>query len=70
VDDVTSAIFSPWENLAYGHTLTGLWHRWGLSEEVILRNPFQPLSLLYDAAGQPQPAAEAAEQLAVLAYKA
>jgi hypothetical protein len=69
VDDVTSAIFNPWENLAYGHTLTGLWHRWGLSEEVILRNPFQPLTLLYDAAGQPQPAAEAAEQLAVLTYK-
>ena len=70
VDDVTSAIFSPWENLTYGHTLTGLWHRWGLSEEVILRNPFQPLTLLYDAAGQPQSAAEAAEQLAVLAYQA
>jgi len=33
-----------------------------------MRNPFQPLSLLYDAAGQPQPAAAAAEQLAVLAY--
>ncbi|QKG54216.1 hypothetical protein [Hymenobacter sp. BRD67] len=51
IDDVTSTIFSPWENLAYGHTLTGLWHRWGLTEELILRNPFQPLSLLYDAAG-------------------
>jgi hypothetical protein len=68
VDDVTATIFNPWDNLAYAHTLTGLWPRWGLTEEVILRNPFQPLSLLYDAAGQPQPAAAAAEQLAVLAY--
>ena len=68
VDDVTATIFNPWDNLAYGHTLTGLWPRWGLTEEMILRNPFQPLSLLYDAAGQPQPAAAAAEQLAVLAY--
>ena len=69
VDDVTATVFNPWENLAYGHTLTGLWARWGLTEAQILANPFQPLSLLYDAAGQPQPAAEAAEQLAVLTYQ-
>jgi hypothetical protein len=69
VDDVTAAVFNPWENLAYGHTLTGLWARWGLTEAQILANPFQPLSLLYDAAGQPQSAAEAAEQLAVLTYQ-
>lgn len=68
VDDVTATIFNPWDNLAYAHTLTGLWPRWGLTEAQILRNPLQPLSLLYDAAGQPQPAAAAAEQLAVLAY--
>jgi hypothetical protein len=68
VDDVTATIFNPWENLSYGHVLTGLWGRWGLTEEVILRNPFQPLSLLYDATTQPQPAEAAAEQLAVLAY--
>ena len=59
VDDVTATIFNPWENLAYGHTLAGLWPRWGLTEAVILRNPFQPLSLLYDATGQPQAAAAA-----------
>ncbi|RZK22397.1 MAG: hypothetical protein EOO56_08745 [Hymenobacter sp.] len=68
VDDVTATIFNPWENLAYGHVLTGLWARWGLTEAAILRNPFQPLSLLYDATTQPQPAKAAAEQLAVLAY--
>jgi hypothetical protein len=65
---VTATIFNPWENLSYGHVLTGLWARWGLTEEVILRNPFQPLSLLYDATTQPQSAEAAAEQLAVLAY--
>jgi hypothetical protein len=69
VDDVTATIFNPWDNLAYGHVLTGLWPRWGLTEEMILRNPLQPLSLLYDATGQPQSAAAAAEQLAVLTYK-
>ncbi len=68
VDDVTATIFNPWDNLTYAHTLTGLWRRWGLTEETIMRNPFQPLSLLYDALGQPQSAAAAAEQLAVLAY--
>lgn len=68
VDDVTATIFNPWDNLAYAHTLTGLWPRWGLTEALIMRNPFQPLSLLYDATNQPQPAAAAAEQLAVLAY--
>jgi hypothetical protein len=68
VDDVTATIFNPWDNLAYAHVLTGLWPRWGLPEEVILRNPFRPLSLLYDATDQPQSAAAAAEQLAVLAY--
>ena len=68
VDDVTATIFNPWDNLAYAHTLTGLWPRWGLTEAQILRNPLQPLSLLYDAAGEPQSAAAAAEQLTVLAH--
>jgi hypothetical protein len=68
VDDVAATIFNPWENLSYGHVLTGLWARWGLTEAIILRNPFQPLSLLYDATNQPQPAEAAAEQLAVLTY--
>ncbi len=60
VDDVTATIFNPWDNLAYAHTLTGLWARWHISEARILANPFQPLSLLYTADGQPQRAAEAA----------
>lgn len=60
VDDVTATIFNPWDNLTYAHTLTGLWARWGISEARILANPFQPLSLLYTADGQPQRAAEAA----------
>ncbi|MGI4833232.1 MAG: hypothetical protein ACRYFK_07190 [Janthinobacterium lividum] len=68
VDDVTATVFNPWENLTYGHTLAGLWPRWGLTEEVILRNPLAPLSLLYDTLGQPQAPTQAAEQLAALAY--
>ena len=66
VDDVTSAVFNPWDNLAYAHTLAGLWPRWGLTEAHILHNPFQPLSLLYGADGAPQPAAAAAAQLAAV----
>ncbi len=60
VDDVTATIFNPWDNLGYAHTLTGLWPRWGITEERILANPFQPMSLLYNAEGQVQSAAEAA----------
>lgn len=60
VDDVTATIFNPWDNLGYAHTLTGLWPRWGIGEERILANPFQPMSLLYNAEGQAQSAAEAA----------
>ena len=63
LDDVTSAVFNPWENLAYAHTLQGLWARWGLPEAVILHDPRAPLTLLYDAAGQPLPASAAAVEL-------
>ncbi|WP_223653264.1 hypothetical protein [Hymenobacter psoromatis] len=66
VDDVTAAAFSPWDNLAYAHTLAGLWPRWGLTDTHILHNPFQPLSLLYGAEGASQSAAVAAAQLAGL----
>jgi len=66
LDDVTSAVFNPWENLAYAHTLSTLWARWGLTEAHILADPRQPLSLLYDAAGGPLTAAEAARRLAEL----
>jgi hypothetical protein len=66
VDDITATVFNPWDNLAYAHTLTGLWPRWGLTEEIILHNPFQPLSLLYDAQSQPQSAADASAQIASL----
>ena len=66
VDDVTSAVFNPWDNLAYAHTLAGLWPRWGLTEAHILHNPVQPLSLLYGTDGAPRPAAAAATELAAL----
>lgn len=66
VDDVTATIFNPWDNLAYAHTLAGLWPRWGISEAHILQHPARPLSLLYDAYDQPQPAVAAAAWLATL----
>lgn len=66
IDDVTSAVFNPWENLAYAHTLQGLWARWGIAEKQILADPAQPLSLLYDQNQRVRPAAAAADMLTQL----
>ena len=63
VDDVTTTIFNPWQNLTYGHTLAGFWARWGISEAQILADPAAPLSLLYDARQQLLPATAAAALL-------
>ena len=57
IDDVTGAIFNPWENPAYAQALAELTQRWGLTYSTIMADPTEPLSLLYDAAGQPRPAA-------------
>jgi hypothetical protein len=54
IDDVNSAIFNPWENSAYSQALAELWLRWNISLEEVRRDPNQPLSLLYDEAGQPR----------------
>ncbi|SHL42615.1 hypothetical protein [Hymenobacter psychrotolerans] len=54
IDDVTGDIFNPWENSAYGQSLLEMWKRWQIPTEEIMRDPQQPLSLLYDAEGQPQ----------------
>lgn len=60
IDDVTGAIFNPWEVPAYAQTLAEMWQRWGLTPARILRDPTQPLSLLYDETEVPRPAAAAA----------
>ncbi|MCC2547400.1 hypothetical protein LJY25_13170 [Hymenobacter sp. BT175] len=54
IDDITSAIFNPWENGAYGQSLQEMWKRWEIPYADIMRDPQQPMSYLYDEAGQPQ----------------
>lgn len=54
IDDVTGDIFNPWDNAAYGQSLLEMWKRWHIPLTDILRDPAQPLSFLYDEAGQPR----------------
>ena len=56
LDDVSASIFNPWENPSYANALAELTQRWGLTYAAITANPDEPLSLLYDAEGQPRPA--------------
>ncbi len=56
LDDVSGAIFNPWENPAYAQALAELTQRWNLGYQQILADPAAPLSLLYDEQGQPRPA--------------
>lgn len=56
LDDVTGSVFNPWENPGYVTALTELTQRWGLTQAAIMADPTTPLSLLYDADGQPRPA--------------
>ncbi|MBC6991176.1 hypothetical protein [Hymenobacter sp. BT491] len=51
IDDITSEVFNPWENSAYGQSLLEMWKRWQIPLSEILRDPAQPLSFLYDADG-------------------
>ena len=54
IDDVTGAIFNPWENSAYAQALAEMWQRWGISLADVVARPSEPLSLLYDEAGLPR----------------
>ncbi|MBD2767048.1 hypothetical protein IC235_03960 [Hymenobacter sp. BT664] len=54
IDDVTASIFNPWENGAYAQTLAEMWQRWNITLADVVRNPAEPLSLLYDEASQPR----------------
>ena len=54
IDDVTGEIFNPWENSGYAQSLLEMWKPWQIPLEEIMRDPAQPLSFLYDAAGQPR----------------
>ncbi|NVO83658.1 hypothetical protein [Hymenobacter terrestris] len=54
IDDVTGAIFNPWENSAYAQSLLEMWKRWQIPLERIVADPSRPLSYLYDAHDQPR----------------
>jgi hypothetical protein len=54
IDDVTGAVFNPWENSGYAQSLLEMWKPWQIPLTQILVDPAQPLSLLYDADGQPR----------------
>ncbi|WP_310396966.1 hypothetical protein [Hymenobacter sp.] len=54
IDDVTGAIFNPWENSAYTQTLAEMWQRWHITLADVVAKPAEPLSLLYDEAGAPR----------------
>jgi len=54
IDDVTGAIFNPWENSAYTQALAEMWQRWHITLADVVAVPAEPLSLLYDAAGEPR----------------
>ncbi|GAC1585743.1 MAG: hypothetical protein NVS3B25_00210 [Hymenobacter sp.] len=54
LDDVTGAIFNPWENGAYAQTLAEMWQRWHITLADVVANPAEPMTLLYDEAGEPR----------------
>ena len=54
LDDVTGAIFNPWENSAYTQALAEMWQRWHITLADVVAKPTEPMSLLYDEAGRPR----------------
>ncbi|OON68397.1 hypothetical protein B0919_14535 [Hymenobacter sp. CRA2] len=54
LDDVTGSVFNPWDNMAYAQTLEELWLPWKIELRTILADPREPMSYLYDDAGQPR----------------
>ncbi|PSR55455.1 hypothetical protein AHMF7605_19060 [Adhaeribacter arboris] len=51
IDDITASVFNPWSSTAYAHMFEEMLKRWGITSAEILRNPPQPLSFLFDEAG-------------------
>ena len=54
IDDVTGAIFNPWENSAYTQTLAEMWQRWHITLADVVAKPAEPMSLLYHSDGTPR----------------
>lgn len=54
IDDVTGAIFNPWENSAYTQTLAEMWQRWNITLADVVAKPAEPMTLLYNPDGSPR----------------
>ncbi|KAA6431213.1 hypothetical protein FOE74_18565 [Rufibacter glacialis] len=52
IDDVTNVIFNPWQHSSYAKLLATVWSKWGITPEDILRNPQEPLSMLFSHEGE------------------
>ncbi|RNI23467.1 hypothetical protein [Rufibacter latericius] len=52
IDDVTNVIFNPWQNSAYAKLLSTMWAKWGITQEEILRDPREPMSMLFSPEGE------------------
>ncbi|MBC3540518.1 hypothetical protein ACFSC6_11570 [Rufibacter sediminis] len=52
IDDVTNVIFNPWQNSAYAKLLATVWAKWGITQEEILRDPQEPMSMLFSREGE------------------
>jgi len=51
IDDITASVFNPWSGTAYAQMFEEMLKRWGITAAEILSNPSQPLSFLFDEAG-------------------
>ncbi|WP_240337113.1 hypothetical protein [Rufibacter psychrotolerans] len=52
IDDVTNVIFNPWQHSSYARLLATVWAKWGITQEDILRDPQEPLSMLFSPEGE------------------
>ncbi|ALI99238.1 hypothetical protein [Rufibacter tibetensis] len=52
IDDVTNVIFNPWQHSSYAKLLATMWAKWGITQEDILRDPQEPLSMLFSPEGE------------------
>jgi hypothetical protein len=44
-------VFNPWENTAYAKVLEEMWKKCNINRDQILKNPQEPMSLIYDETG-------------------
>ncbi|MBA9077588.1 hypothetical protein [Rufibacter quisquiliarum] len=52
IDDITNVIFNPWDSSAYAKMLAMYWARWGITAQDILRDPQEPMSMLFSPEGE------------------